>query len=231
MDSAGKIFHALAFAYYCFSYYYYCEHVYYRVNASDFRPKSYQYGGDTKFLTMWCWYFQIVYFFFCCVANVMEMMGMKPQKMHTMRDWFLSSIAFPVGMMVVSMFWILWSIDRKLVFPKELDEFFPVWLNHVLHTNVLPILLVDMWLIRHKPPSKLRGVTTLSLFSALYMAWIFWLGYGVNIWVYPILRVLSGIKFVFFIVLCTTAPLPVYFLGEWCINVFHGPGERSKKVK
>nr|XP_054749038.1 androgen-induced gene 1 protein-like isoform X2 [Lytechinus pictus] len=188
MDSAGKIFHALAFAYYCFSYYYYCEHVYYRVNASDFRPKSYQYGGDTKFLTMWCW-------------------------------------------MVVSMFWILWSIDRKLVFPKELDEFFPVWLNHVLHTNVLPILLVDMWLIRHKPPSKLRGVTTLSLFSALYMAWIFWLGYGVNIWVYPILRVLSGIKFVFFIVLCTTAPLPVYFLGEWCINVFHGPGERSKKVK
>ncbi|XP_030829537.1 androgen-induced gene 1 protein [Strongylocentrotus purpuratus] len=232
---SGKIYHALVLIYYCSSYYYYCEHVYYPANKSDFRPQSYRYGGDTKFLTMWCWFFQIVYFFSCCVADVTEIVGVKSKMMHSLRDWVLSSVAFPIGLMVVGMFWILWSIDRELVYPKELDEIFPVWLNHVLHTNVLPILLMDMWLVRHKYPSRLLGITSLLFISALYMSWIFWLGYGVDIWVYPILRVLSGFKFALFIVVCAITPLPVYLLGELCINVFHGPNTmkeyRSKKAE
>jgi hypothetical protein len=42
-------------------------------------------------------------------------------------------------MFVATMFWAIYSIDRELVFPVSLDKYFPVYVNHILHTTVLPL--------------------------------------------------------------------------------------------
>lgn len=33
---------------------------------------------------------------------------------------------------VVMTFWILYAVDRELVYPKHLDNIIPSWLNHML---------------------------------------------------------------------------------------------------
>lgn len=33
---------------------------------------------------------------------------------------------------VCLVFWMIYAVDRELVYPKVLDKFIPVWLNHVM---------------------------------------------------------------------------------------------------
>ncbi|XP_013919042.1 PREDICTED: uncharacterized protein LOC106546651 [Thamnophis sirtalis] len=46
------------------------------------------------------------------------------------RDFIFSAYVFPVGLFVAVAFWGLYAIDRELVYPKELDDINPNWLNH-----------------------------------------------------------------------------------------------------
>ena len=66
----------------------------------------------------------------------------------------LASAAFPIGMFVGIIFWTLYHIDRKLIFPVELDEFFPAILNHCMHTTVIPYQLGQMLLVKQVFPAR-----------------------------------------------------------------------------
>ena len=33
---------------------------------------------------------------------------------------------------VVATFWVLYAVDRELVYPKALDAIIPTWLNHIM---------------------------------------------------------------------------------------------------
>ncbi|XP_072175952.1 androgen-induced gene 1 protein-like [Diadema setosum] len=229
----GKAYHAIISLYYGCSYYYYCLYVYPPLNSSDMRPEERQFGGDAKFLTMWCLFFQMFYFFFSFFTDVVDLVTRDNKSSVTkyliaIRDWFLCAVAFPIALVVVSMFWSLWSIDRQLVFPKELDEYFPMWLNHVLHTYLLPILVVDMWIVKHKCPPRVFGLLGLFTVAALYLVWILFLGFVKEIWVYPVLRVLNGAHFALFVVFVTVFPVPLYFFGERLISFMNG--ERNRDI-
>lgn len=41
------------------------------------------------------------------------------------KDRLLATLAFPCSVNVAVTFWLLYGIDRELVFPKVLDEIFP----------------------------------------------------------------------------------------------------------
>ncbi|XP_038051416.1 androgen-induced gene 1 protein-like isoform X2 [Patiria miniata] len=179
--------------------------------------------GMTKFLTMWNMVFQLTYFFICCVSDLVASSGAHSpltRKIAAFRDWFLAAVAFPIGTLVVTVFWGLWAIDRELIFPKILDEFFPAWLNHVMHTTVLPILLLDMFLVRHRYPSKLTGILGLAVVALSYLSWILWLGFVADIWVYPFLKVMEGPVFVGFILTTSVLLLGMYLVGEKVSKVF-----------
>ena len=49
-----------------------------------------------------------------------------------LKDFVFSTIGFPVGVFVSVSFWGLYAIDRDLVFPDELDQFFPPITNHMV---------------------------------------------------------------------------------------------------
>ncbi|XP_038051419.1 androgen-induced gene 1 protein-like isoform X4 [Patiria miniata] len=175
------------------------------------------------YLTSWCAVFQLTYFFICCVSDLVASSGAHSpltRKIAAFRDWFLAAVAFPIGTLVVTVFWGLWAIDRELIFPKILDEFFPAWLNHVMHTTVLPILLLDMFLVRHRYPSKLTGILGLAVVALSYLSWILWLGFVADIWVYPFLKVMEGPVFVGFILTTSVLLLGMYLVGEKVSKVF-----------
>lgn len=118
------------------------------------------------------------------------------------------------------MFWSLYLVDRSLVFPTVMDSFYPWWLNHVLHTNVFVLIVVEMFLSHHQYPSnRLHGLAGLGAFIGYYFAILLSVKYFADAWVYPILDVLdfhqrfglftiSGLNLVCF-----------YFLGEKVNNL------------
>ncbi|KAK3087759.1 hypothetical protein FSP39_010246 [Pinctada imbricata] len=127
---------------------------------------------------------------------------------------------------VVLTFWGIYAVDRELVYPKKLDKIIPPWLNHVMHTTVLPFLLVDKFLVYHQYPSKKNGITTLMSFAGIYLAWILWIAYHANIWVYPILRVMTPVQRAVFIVLLLGFFISIYIVGE-ALNKFLWRKERA----
>ncbi|GCB68815.1 hypothetical protein scyTo_0015256 [Scyliorhinus torazame] len=75
------------------------------------------------------------------------------RKLISLRDWLMAVLAFPVGVMVVIMFWALYLYDRELVYPKILDSFIPPWINHGMvfyskrnDPDVFPGFLSTGWL-------------------------------------------------------------------------------------
>ncbi|KAE8602314.1 hypothetical protein XENTR_v10013942 [Xenopus tropicalis] len=102
-------------------------------------PAHQTYGGSWKFLTFIDLVIQAVFFGICVLSDLSSLLtkGSDNQeqerqlkKLISLRDWVMAVLAFPVGVFVVTMFWILYIYDRELVYPKLLDNFIPPWLNH-----------------------------------------------------------------------------------------------------
>ncbi|KAL3847559.1 hypothetical protein ACJMK2_018464 [Sinanodonta woodiana] len=185
------------------------------------------FAGKFKFLTFICFILQTVYFGICVVndiwgTNCQPSHGTKGKlrsNLQILRDNVFAALAYPIGMFVVITFWSIYMVDRELVFPKRLDDIIPSWLNHVMHTTVLPILLLEKYLVYHQYPSKKMGLTILLTFSFAYLAWILWIAYYANIWVYPVLKVMEAHQRILFITLLMVFFISIYILGE-AVNKF-----------
>ena len=88
-----------------------------------------------------------------------------------LKETIHSSIGFPVCLIVVSTFWIIYAVDRELVYPKHLDDITPYWTNHVFHTMVL-IKCAEFLLEDLKYPSESKGLAIGALYLASYFIWI-----------------------------------------------------------
>ncbi|XP_070208465.1 androgen-induced gene 1 protein-like isoform X1 [Littorina saxatilis] len=178
------------------------------------------YGGKFKYLTFWNHVLQTLYFCIC-VVNAFAGSDIPASKhprnrsgLQWFRDILHATLAFPVGMFVVSTFWALYAVDRELVYPRELDALIPPWLNHVMHTTVLPLLLVEKYLVYHHHPRRHNGIFILSAFALLYLAWILWIAFAADLWVYPVLRVMQNHERAIFIMFLLMFFISIYLLGE-----------------
>ncbi|XP_037700306.1 androgen-induced gene 1 protein isoform X2 [Choloepus didactylus] len=102
-------------------------------------PSHQTYGGSWKFLTFIDLVIQAVFFGICVLTDLSSLLtrgsGSREQerqlkKLIALRDWVLAVLAFPVGIFVVVVFWIIYAYDREMIYPKLLDNFIPGWLNH-----------------------------------------------------------------------------------------------------
>ncbi|XP_005993638.1 androgen-dependent TFPI-regulating protein isoform X3 [Latimeria chalumnae] len=125
-----------------------------------------------------------------------------------------------IDLFVVFTFWSLYIYDRDLVYPKMLDEIIPLWLNHAMHTFILPLLLLETYIVPHHYPSKKMGLLGLTAFCFLYLMWIFWINYASGIWVYPILAKLNTVGLAVFLTVSALIMVPFYLLGEKLNSVF-----------
>ncbi|KAJ8797307.1 hypothetical protein J1605_017535 [Eschrichtius robustus] len=87
---------------------------------------------------------QAVFFGICVLTDLSSLLtrgsGSQEQerqlkKLISLRDWMLAVLAFPVGIFVVAVFWIIYAYDREMIYPKLLDNFIPGWLNHGMSTG------------------------------------------------------------------------------------------------
>nr|XP_055248033.1 androgen-induced gene 1 protein isoform X1 [Gorilla gorilla gorilla] len=171
-------------------------------------PSHQTYGGSWKFLTFIDLVIQAVFFGICVLTDLSSLLtrgsGNQEQerqlkKLISLRDWMLAVLAFPVGVFVVAVFWIIYAYDREMIYPKLLDNFIPGWLNHGMHTTVLPFILIEMRTSHHQYPSRSSGLTAICTFSVGYILWVCWVHHVTGMWVYPFLEHIGpGARIVFF---------------------------------
>ncbi len=166
--------------------------IYFNLYKATGVPGRGTFGGQWKYLTYINMWIQLVYFSLCIVNNLFGSQATAKNSasgLQRARDFVFATVAFPIGQFVGLMFWTLYAIDRDLVFPVILDKFFPPYVNHLMHTTVIPLGLVEMAIMYHIYPPRKCGIATSMMFCFAYLAWIMVVAVYGGIWVYPILKV------------------------------------------
>jgi len=176
----------------------------------ELAPNRDKMGGVLKYLTFLNMVLQCGFFLIALIANFT---GRRSTWAKT-RDIIFASAAFPIGMFVGIVFWTLWAINRDLIFPVALDEYFPSWLNHLMHTTVIPLQLGEMLLTRHVYPSRKVGVAITAALTLAYLVWVNIIAYYGGFWVYPVMKVLSPMQRALFMGICSVGGGLLYLAGE-----------------
>ncbi|XP_056130566.1 androgen-dependent TFPI-regulating protein-like [Lampris incognitus] len=225
--------HLLIFGWYVFTLWANCT-----VISTERHPGAKTYGGRWKYLTFINLVMHTVFFGLCVFIDIVHLVlsakalrGGLPSLLVKLRDITFTVLAFPVGTFVFSSFWSIYAYDRELVYPKFLDDIIPVWLNHALHTIIVPLLFVQMYIQNHQYVSKVKGVLGLAIFALLYLSWVLWVHHVSDIWVYPIMAKLSPVGLVLFFGAAALTMAPLYLLGEKISRKIWGNAGPQKKKK
>lgn len=146
------------------------------------------------------------------------------------KDIMFSSLAFPLSMFVGLSFWGIYAVDRELILPKSFDPYFPTWLNHVMHTNILFFILAELIVTFRMYPRRNEGLAILSAFMLAYMVWVHYIYFHTGGWVYPILAVLNWPLRITFYIFSLGLVSGLYTLGE-TLNKTIWSKEVEKQVK
>ncbi|XP_061667888.1 androgen-induced gene 1 protein isoform X2 [Syngnathoides biaculeatus] len=202
-------------------------------------PAHQTYGGSWKFLTFIDLVIQAVFFAVCVLIDVSSLLTKAGEnreqerqlrKLIGLRDWMMAVLAFPVGAFVVFTFWSLYLYDRELVYPKLLDNFIPQWLNHGMHTTVLPFIIIEMRTTHHRYPSRPCGLAAVCCFGVGYILWTCWVQQVTGMWVYPVLERITPLARVVFFCVLTAVICVFYLLGE-ILNSYIWYQPHTAKIK
>ncbi|XP_053250366.1 androgen-induced gene 1 protein-like isoform X1 [Podarcis raffonei] len=178
------------------------------------------YGGSWKHLTFLNQVvLQTILYLLCVISDTVALCMPSLEKRVSslvvpLRDFIFSSYVFPIGLFVPVAFWSLYVYDRELVYPLQLDDVNPIWLNHTMHTTILPLLFIELFICDHKYPRRCRGILGLCAFAVVYLSWIMWVNHASGIWAYPVLGVLSPLGRAIFISISFLIMVIFYFVGE-----------------
>lgn len=139
------------------------------------------------------------------------------------RDFIFTTLAFPIGMSVVFTFWSIWFVaGRQYIFPVSLQEYYPSWLNHITHTIILPINLIELYIVNHVYSPNKKSYMTLLGHLLSYSAFILYIRFETGRWVYPILNKLDGLPAGAVILASGLFALFCYKSGKIVHDMIHG---------
>ncbi|XP_060527418.1 androgen-dependent TFPI-regulating protein-like isoform X2 [Cylas formicarius] len=183
-------------------------------------PKNLQFPSKfpTYFFTLWIFGVQTL---FLCTAVLDELLQIltpktKLQKsIQYVRHVTFSTIVFPCTLLVVTVFWTIWHIDRELIFPKALDDFYPAWLNHTMHTFILVPLVIEVAFSQTVDKYHVleRSLLGLLAFAGTYQTIYFFIYIRHGIWLYPIYGVLNWMQRIVFVLIKVIACTLYHYVG------------------
>ncbi|XP_074002938.1 androgen-dependent TFPI-regulating protein [Numenius arquata] len=217
--STLTMYHCLAFVWYCFVAYS-IGHV-----RTEERPSEvFLYGGQWKYLTVLNLVLQAVFYGVSFLADVLRLIKkLRCAKcVISSRDLLFSVLAFPVSTFVCISFWTLYAYNRELVYPKSLDGVIPLWLNHAMHTAVLPFAVLEILATPHRYPAKKKGVILLGFVAFLYISWVLWIYSVTGEWVYPLFASFSPAGLAAFFAGSLAVIIAFYNFGEFLNRMIWG---------
>lgn len=230
------LFHLFGAIQFCYGCYY--DHAYVRVPLASSNVTSF--GGKLKYLTHLDAMIQTAYFTVALLNDLFGNNEPTPSEkplIRRIKDTMFSALAFPVALFVGITFWGIYAVDRELILPKSFDPYFPLWLNHVLHTNIMVFILLEALTSFRMYPTRKKGLSILGTFMLFYMFWIHFIYFKTGSWVYPILNVLNWPLRVVFYLFSFGMVCSLYTVGErlnraiWSKEVEQTVRSSKKKAK
>uniref|UniRef100_A0A1A9WK81 Androgen-induced 1 n=1 Tax=Glossina brevipalpis TaxID=37001 RepID=A0A1A9WK81_9MUSC len=180
------------------------------------------FGGKLKFLTFLDAIIQAVYFTIALINDFMGTNEVSPKRLPLIRklkDYMMATFAFPLALNVGITFWSIYAIDRELILPKVLDAVFPSWLNHIMHTNIVVFMILEIFTSFRAYPKRGDGMMGLSIFLLAYLVWLHIVKYYSGLWAYPFLELLSLPQRLLFFIGSLAINWCLYVLGETMNNM------------
>ncbi|VVC45200.1 Hypothetical protein CINCED_3A017152 [Cinara cedri] len=189
-----------------------------------------------RYLTNWNLFMQTIFFVGCLLHDIMKMLNgpnwlKLGSKFQNLLSLHFSSVLLPTSIFVCVAFWLMYAYDREIVYPKIVDTYVPYWLNHGMHTVILPLILGELFTTRHKFPSILAS---LSLFMAFVIC------YGIVFletyvekgrWVYPLFG-MHSVPVALGIMLALIVKQVIFlFVGIAIQNIYWGKEETKRYRK
>ncbi|XP_032870910.1 androgen-dependent TFPI-regulating protein-like [Amblyraja radiata] len=216
----SAVFHITSFGWYLL-----LVHVLLNTHADHAPTGVFLYAGQWKYLTFLNLFLQMIFNGLCILSDIQK----QASWILCLRDLFFSVLVFPVGTFVVASFWILFTLDRSLVYPEALDKFIPLWVNHAVHTMVLPLVLLELFISRHRYPTRRTGLLILGTISISYLLWVLWIYYAAGDWVYPLLGLFNQTGLVAFFSFSLLLVMLLYLLGEQLTLLVWGLTGKTKR--
>ncbi|KAM8811438.1 androgen-dependent TFPI-regulating protein isoform 2-T2 [Eudromia elegans] len=119
-------------------------------------------------------------------------------------------------------FWVLYTYNRELVYPKSLDGVIPQWLNHAMHTTILPFAFLEIFATPHRYPTKKKGLFLVGFAYFLYMSWVLWIYSVTGEWVYPLFGLFSPLGLAAFLAGSLAITVCFYSFGEFLNRMIWG---------
>ena len=176
------------------------------------------FGGAFKNLTHINLWLQLLFFSLQLVADL------SPGRLNIQRasSFIFTTLAFPIAAEITIIFWIIYGIDRNLIFHEVYDDVFPWYMNHFWHTTILLWVLCEVYLVKHKFPSTVVAGITIFVFNSIYIGWLYSIYAATGYWVYAFLGYLSPLQQTIFFSLAMCLMFGLYFAGKklsylcWC---------------
>lgn len=88
-------------------------------------------------------------------------------------EWFraflFTTFVFPCSYGLMTIFWIIWSFDRELVFPAVIDTVLPPWVNYSLHAFILIPSTIEFLISKNNHSFKISAAAKILVpFIMLY---------------------------------------------------------------
>ncbi|KAM3965743.1 androgen-induced gene 1 protein isoform 1-T2 [Aphomia sociella] len=228
------LFHLLGAIQFCYGCYY--DATYVKIPGTT----APQYGGKLKYLTYLDAMVQTAYFTIALLNDLFgnnEPTTSEKPLIRRIKDILFSSLAFPLAMYVGISFWGIYAVDRELILPRSLDAYFPTWLNHVMHTNIVVFVFIELVTSFRMYPAKKSAMTILCSFMLCYVIWLHVIYFKTDKWVYPILAVLNWPTRIVFYLISLIVVSSLYIVGEklnklvWSKEVEQTVKSGKKKAK
>lgn len=172
--------------------------------------------GRWRFLTYNCLILQFIAFSLCLTSHFVP-------KLRRPRDYVFTTLALPIGMVVVTTFWGVWvSLGREFIFPIDLEPYYPPWLNHITHTIIAPINLIELLAFRKQYSSDKKAITTLTGYTCAYTTYLLYIKWQTGRFVYPFLNHFTPSGVGVFIVGLTVMVVAIYKTGKYLHDAAHG---------
>jgi len=170
------------------------------------------FSGSFKYLTFLNVIAQLIYFSLAVFSDMFRF-ATRSDLVSRIKDKYFAIVAHPYCLLVASTFWIIYGIDKEMIWPKALEDVIPWFVNHLLHTTIL-ITELEFLFCNHNYPQRSTGLKLSVLVGLSYFVWISYVKYHIGHWPYPFMDILSVPFFVLFFVVILTLVISFYVIGE-----------------
>ncbi|XP_041973431.1 androgen-dependent TFPI-regulating protein-like [Aricia agestis] len=180
------------------------------------------------FLTNWNMAFQMTFLMIAVYADCLEWIdrGWRLRKLEQARDVIFCALVLPYGVFVTIHFWVAYSINRELVFPRIFDDALPWMFNHCVHTTIAVVMVLEI--LQHPrtyPTNRKYEEALYWTVTFVYSAMIQILHLATGHWLYKIFDLMNWWKLILFHIYIFLFPYIFYHLQFPLNRLIHGSAD------